>query len=196
MSNSLISSTLWDALYSWVTSVLPGVEVIESHENAPSPEGNFLCINYAGSWNLRGSSASRMIPGRDDLPSPRVYVYTGQVEIRDVDGNGENLLMLIESLENQDVAEKFGTNGLSILRVSGPQMMPALQESHWRRESLLTLTMSWSRAYSGSSLSIESVEITQSKISGEISNEQGNVLQSQETINKFIVEKQEAANGT
>lgn len=203
MSAPLSNTTLWDALYSWVKSVLPEVEVIESHENAPSPAGNFLCIDYAGNWTLRGPSASRMVSDREDLPSARVYTYTGSIQIRDVDGNGENLMLLLESLENIDVSAQFEENGFSILKSTGPMAMPALQQDQWRRESILTLEMAWTRAYAGSTLSIASVEIEMDKVtplvtdrSERLVNEKQNSLLSAEKVNIFTIETQEANNGT
>ena len=203
MSAPLSNTTLWDALYSWVKSVLPEVEVIESHENAPSPAGNFLCIDYAGNWTLRGSSASRMVSDREDLSSARVYTYTGSIQIRDVDGNGENLMLLLESLEDPSVLGTFAEKGFSVLRSSGPQAIPALQQSEWRRESILTLELAWARAYAGSILTIESVEIVHVENFGTIdSNEElvvddrRNVLQSEQIKYKLKIETQEANNGT
>lgn len=203
MSAPLTNSTLWDALYAWVTSVLPGVEVVISHKNAPSPAGNFVCIDYAGSWQLRGSTASRMVSDRLDLPSPRVYTYTGSVQIRDVDGDGENLMLLLESLEDPSVLGTLADKGFSVLRSSGPQVMPALQQSEWRRESILTLELAWARAYAGTVLTIESVEITQVETAGTIDSEenlivddQRNILQSEQIKYKLKIETQEATNGT
>lgn len=205
MSAPLTNSTLWDSLYEWVTSVLPGVEVVISHEDAPSPAGNFVCIDYAGSWQLRGSTASRMVSDRPDLPSPRVYTYTGSVQIRDVDGDGENLMLLLESLENIDTLSQFESKGFSVLRSSGPMAVPALQQSQWRKESILTLELAWTRAYAGSEEVIESVEITQEKffnLENErqekfiyLERDKGNLLGS-ENLNKFTIETQEATNGT
>ena len=77
--------------------------------------------------------------------------------------------------------------------------MPSLQQAQWRKESLLTLTMSWARAYEGSTLTIESVEISQVKIFGTIDDEedivvdaQQNIVQSEEPINEFTIEIEEA----
>lgn len=183
MSSPLTTSTLWDALYSWVHGVLPNVEIVQSHENVPSPSGNFICIDYAGNWNLRGSNASKMIDGREDLVSPRVYVYSGSVQIRDVEGDGENLMLLLESLEDPDILSAFETNGLSVLRSIGPMAMPGLQQTQWRKESILTLEMAWSRAYSGTSLEIKSVEIEQKFFDSEKNN-------------LILIETQEAQHGS
>ena len=203
MSAPLTNSTLWDSLYDWATSVLPGVEVVISHEDAPSPAGNFVCIDYAGSWQLRGSTASRMVSDRPDLPSPRVYTYTGSVQIRDVDGDGENLMLLLESLEDPSVLGTLADKGFSVLRSSGPQVMPALQQSEWRRESILTLELAWARVYAGTTLTIESVEITQVETASTIDSEenlivddQRNILQSEQIKYKLRIETEEATNGT
>lgn len=169
--SALTAQELWDALYAWAHGVLPGVEVIQSHEDAPSPSGNYVCIDYAGTWRMAGTSASRMLSGDTSRPSPRVYMYRGSVQVRDVEGDGENLMLLLESLENPDVQAAFSAAGISVLRSTGPVLMPALQESTWRRESLLTLEMSWARAYAGSELTIESVTIQKVDGSGTVEEE-------------------------
>lgn len=196
-------TALWDLLYNWMHGVLPSVQICESHENAPTPRGNFISVEYAGNWQFAGTAPSKMVDGREDLPSPRLYVYRGSVQVRDVDGNGENLLALIESLDTEPVLQMFGDAGVSVLRTTGPVAMPALQQTCWRRESILTLEMSWARAYTGSDLTIESVEISRVDVSGTIDSEneiivddKRNVLQSEEILNKFIIETTEAPNGT
>lgn len=155
------NTELWDVLYSWIHSVLPSVEVVEGYEDAPSPKGNYIEVDYAGTWTLAGTAPAKVVHGRDDLPDPRVYVYRGQVQVRDVDGDGENLMLLAESLSDFGVLQNFEEAGCSVLRTIGPQIMPSLQQTKWRKESLLTLEMSWARGYEGTSLTIESVEITQ-----------------------------------
>ena len=176
VTNAKTAAELWNALYRWATAVLPTkVKVVKSHQDMASVKGAFICINYAGSWNLAGSNASRMIDNRPDLPSPRVFVYRGSVEVREVEGDGDYLMQLLESLDNPEYQYLLNDAGLSVLKAEGPQEMPALQQAQWRKESLLTLEMSWVRAYEGSELYIESVEITQEEIT-EMVNENGQVL--------------------
>ena len=193
------NTELWDVLYAWIHSVLPFVEVVEGYENAPSPRGNYIVVDYAGTWTLAGTAPARVVHGRNDLPAPKVYVYRGQVQVRDVDGDGENLMLLVESLDNSEVLAAFEEAGCSVLKTSGPQLMPSLQQTRWRKESLLTLEMSWARGYEGSLLTIESVEINQVEISNpeveqneNLVDNQRNVLQSAEIINKFNVVTEEA----
>ena len=162
VTNAKTAAELWNALYRWATAVLPKkVKVVKSHQDMASVKGTFICINYAGSWNLAGSNASRMIDNRPDLPSPRVFVYRGSVEVREVEGDGDYLMQLLESLDNPQYQYLLNDAGLSVLKAEGPQEMPALQQAQWRKESLLTLEMSWVRAYEGSKLYIHSVEITE-----------------------------------
>lgn len=193
------NTELWDVLYAWIHSVLPSVEVVEGYENAPSPRGNYIVVDYAGTWTLAGTAPARVVHGRNDLPAPKVYVYRGQVQVRDVDGDGENLMLLVESLDSPEVLAAFEEAGCSVLKTSGPHLMPSLQQTRWRKESLLTLEMSWARGYEGSLLTIESVEITQVKKQGTIDSDenlivddQRNVLQSEEIYNTFNVVTEEA----
>ena len=186
---------LWNALYYWVRSVLPQkIKVVESHQDMPTPKGCFISINYAGNWHLAGTTASRMVVGRPDLPSPRLFTYRGTIEIREVEGDGENLMKLVESLENPEIQAIFETAGISVLRTDGPTAMPALQQAQWRRESMLTLEMAWARAYEGSTLTIESVEITQesrqplvNEESEFLVNEEEEILAAHQALNEFTV---------
>lgn len=186
---------LWNALYYWVRSVLPQkIKVVESHQDMPTPKGCFITISYAGNWHLAGTTASRMVVGRPDLPSPRLFTYRGTIELREVEGDGENLMKLVESLENPEIQAIFEVAGISVLRTDGPTAMPALQQAQWRRESMLTLEMAWARAYEGSTLTIESVEITQEEITGTIDengdalvNEVHEVLAAKNIVNEFTV---------
>ena len=181
VTNAKAAAELWNALYRWATAVLPKkVKVVKSHQDMASVKGAFICINYAGSWNLAGSNASRMIDNRPDLPSPRVFVYRGSVEVREVEGDGDYLMQLLESLDNPEYQYLLNDAGLSVLKAEGPQEMPAMQQAQWRKESLLTLEMSWVRAYEGSKLYIHSVDITQ------------NDYETGDTINEFTIEIEEA----
>ena len=181
VTNAKTAAELWNALYRWATAVLPKkVKVVKSHQDMASVKGTFICINYAGSWNLAGSNASKMIDNRPDLPSPRVFFYRGTVEIREVDGDGDFLMQLLESLDRPEYQYLLNDAGLSVLKAEGPQEMPSLQQAQWRKESLLTLTMSWVRAYEGSKLYIHSVDISQ------------NDYETGEPIDEFTIEIEEA----
>ena len=183
VTNAKTAAELWNALYRWATAVLPKkVKVVKSHQDMASFKGTFICINYAGSWSLAGSNASKMIDNRPDLPSPRVFVYRGTIEIREVEGDGDFLMQLLESLDRPEYQYILNDAGLSVLKAEGPQEMPALQQAQWRKESLLTLTMSWARAYEGSTITIESVEISQVKTFGTIDDEENLVVDSQQNI--------------
>lgn len=193
------NTELWDVLYSWIHSVIPSVEVVEGYEDAPSPKGNYIAIDYAGTWRFAGTTPSRKIEGRRDLPSPKVFIYRGQVQIREIDGDGENLMLLAESLHDYGVLADFEASGISVLKSDGPIMIPALQQTKWRKESLLNLEMSWARGYEGKSLTIESVEITQVEKSVSVDSDenlivddQRNALQSEEILSKFNVVTEEA----
>ena len=155
------ATQLYEFLYDWASGVLPGVEVRQSHQDYPTPKTTpFIVLSYAGDWVSRGAAPSRMIWDRPDLPSPKVYQWRGQLTIYEVEGNGELLHRLVESLDDIDIKNEFGDAGVSVLRSTGPQMQPALQDSNWRREAILMLELSWARAIAGSLELIEKVEIT------------------------------------
>ena len=155
------ATQLYEFLYDWAAGVLPGVEVWQSHQDYPTPKTTpFIVLSYAGDWVNKGAAPSRMIWDRPDLPSPKVYQWRGQLTIYEVEGNGELLHRLVESLDNISIKNEFAESGLSVLRSIGPQMQPALQDSNWRREAILILELSWARALTGSLETIEAVEIS------------------------------------
>ena len=77
-------------------------------------------------------------------------------------------MMLAESLHDYGVLADFESSGISVLKSDGPTMMPALQQTKWRKESLLTLEMTWARAYAGETLTIDRVEVNGAVILSEM----------------------------
>lgn len=156
----LNASKLYEFLYDWASGVLPGTEIRQSHQDFPTPQsGPFLVLSYSGNWVNRGAAPSRMIADRPDLPAPRVYQWRGQMTIYEALGDGECLQSLVESLDAPEVKASFADNGVSVLRTTGPQLQPALQDSNWRRESILILELAWARAVEGRHEVIESAEV-------------------------------------
>lgn len=158
------ATQLYEFLYDWIVGVLPSVEVRQSHQDYPTPaQGPFLVLSYAGNWVNKGVAPSRMIWDHPELVAPSVYQWRGQLTIYEVDGNGELLQQLVESADVPEVKQSFGQAGVSILRSTGPQIQPALQDSNWRREAVLVLELSWARAIAGDQNYIESVELIHEK---------------------------------
>ena len=180
------ATQLYEFLYDWASGVLPGVEVRQSHQDYPTPKTTpFIVLSYAGDWVSRGAAPSRMIWDRPDLPSPKVYQWRGQLTIYEVEGNGELLHRLVESLDDIDIKNEFGDAGVSVLRSTGPQMQPALQDSNWRREAILILELSWARAIAGRLEVIEKVEITHAEKTAAVDSD--NALISGGTDNGIVI---------
>ena len=180
------ATQLYEFLYDWASGVLPGVDVRQSHQDYPTPKTTpFIVLSYAGDWVSRGAAPSRMIWDRPDLPSPKVYQWRGQITIYEVEGNGELLHRLVESLDDIDIKNEFGDAGVSVLRSTGPQMQPALQDSNWRREAILILELSWARAIAGSLEVIEKVEITHTEKTAAVDSD--NALISGGTDNGIVI---------
>lgn len=205
MTQATSISTLWDALYAWVSGVLEGVPVIEAYQNAPAPAGNYIAIDYSGSWRL-AETTSDLQPRTGDegeYMGTRVYTYRGSIQVRDVCGDGDNLLRLMESLNSPDLLNDLSGAGFSVLRSSGPVQVPALEQSEWRRESVLTLELAWARGYAGTTISMASVEIEQEQVVPLVDSDTdlfvdnlGSILTGEDIKNKLTIEAQEAAHGT
>lgn len=168
MSQATSISILWGVLYDWVTRVLPGLEVVKAYKDGPAPSGEYIAIDYSGSWRPAGTTP-HVVAGTDEHETqigPRVYTYTGSVVVRDVCGDGESLLLLSESLDNRETVDAFAAAGFSVLRIRGPEQVPSLEQSRWRSESILTLEMAWARGYAGTTPSMKSVEVTNESFPG------------------------------
>ena len=151
---------LYDFLFEWMTTVLgEDVIIIQSHQDAPAPKGNYLTLDCTGSWTPVGATPSHEIGDRFDLPSPRVFQYKGSVQIWETRGLGDNLILLAESLDDTEIKNLFSEHGVSVLRTDGPATSPYLNDSNWIREHLLTLTMLRARAKIGSLETIETIEV-------------------------------------
>lgn len=197
MSQATSVSILWGVLYDWVTRVLPGIEVVKAYKDGPAPSGEYIAIDYSGSWRLAGTTP-HVVAGTDENKTqigPRVYTYTGSVVVRDVCGDGESLLLLSESLDNRETVDAFAAAGFSVLRTRGPEQVPSLEQSRWRSESILTLEMVWARGYAGTTPSMESVEIVQESREDLVTEDSDNLvdadknnLQAVEILNIFNVE--------
>lgn len=160
VTSSLTSAELFAELYAWIKGVAgDGVEVIQSHQDAPAPSGHYLAIEYEGSWSKVGGT-SHMARSAPALPSPNVHLYEGQVQVWEVDGLGDILRDIVESVDR--MAAAFESRGFSVLRAEGPTAMPTLDgDRHWRREHVLTIHMLWARGDEGTTEYIETADIQQ-----------------------------------
>jgi hypothetical protein len=151
------STELYEFLFAWLSGLLPGVTIIATHDNGPAPEGNYVALNIDGNWKFQGTTPSHQT-NDPTLVSPRVHQYSVQVEVREIDGHGDHLRTLTESLDTQDSRDYFRDAGCAVTTFQGPDFIPALVSSAWRREYLLRLDLNVARGDSGTLNYIETVE--------------------------------------
>lgn len=152
-------------LYDWVNEVLNvqeslGVIIFQSHQNAPEPETKdaFIVIGYAPSRNRIGRPHHSGIDGSDNQKIINDYVYT--VELRERNGTGELLELLINSIYRRSVQEFWTNAGYSYMReISNIITIPTTQLNQWERESMVEIEILTGRVSEEQIGAIETVEV-------------------------------------
>lgn len=141
-----MTSDLYDAFYDWADLVLNqgssplNIPIIQSHQNAPAPTGQYLVIDFSPASLIAEGYASS---GDADAQGKvhRVTDYTILVSFWDVGGSGDALRFLRQSLEWQTIGDTLRASGISFRSAEGIQQSPRLRgESDWVKEYRLGIT--------------------------------------------------------
>jgi hypothetical protein len=139
------STELYDFIYSWVDQVAnteqsQSYPIIQSDQNAPEPSGLYLVIGAAPSSRSRIGWPSKGDPdGSGDRKLINDYVL--MLELWEVNGTGDNLRMLVDSIDRQDIQDLFKTVDLVYMGQENIQYVPRTQENEWRKECMLEIRL-------------------------------------------------------
>ena len=125
--------TLWDDIYSQIqalaVAVLPaGTPVIEGRQGKPAPDGPHLVIMPNPQLSLIGQ-ASEVV--NDDV-TVRYFDWVGPVEIRELDGDGDLLRLLLQGTDRSTVKNYLQT--VSFLSSSEVQDLSFQEGDKWVKE--------------------------------------------------------------
>lgn len=170
---NLNANSLYDFLYEWANRVLNineslgfNVEIIRSNSNAPTPssenididdddvldnpdEANskpdpYIVIGYTGGLRKigRGAKPSTI----DDTGLATIgNDFEKVIEIREVNGEGDLLEYLIETIDRQDILD-FWHNSYVVYRGQGEIItIPSLEDNDDIKESIVEITVAFAR---------------------------------------------------
>jgi len=153
---------LYNHLYAWVSTNLGDLNcpVIRAYQDSPAPAVDaYLVIGDDQGWDSvglvtrTGLEASQMTYTRTLVTDFSVTVVLWEVR-----GRGDRLRRLLSSLDTRDVQQSWQSAMVSVMRASPITSSPTLQDTRWRYQYRLELTLGIGNAITEVIQSIETVE--------------------------------------
>ena len=157
----MTSNQIYIFLRSWVNQILnteggESIPIIQSHQNAPSPEDPYITISYAGSRTKFGKG-DKTIPDEDgNVRIKNDYPFI--VEIWEENGNGDRLQALLNSTDREDIKDLFRENRISYLGQETIVVTPRLDGEEWIKEAMVEIRLAIASAIEEDSGLIETIE--------------------------------------
>ena len=165
----MAGASLYTFLYAWVNQVLNteaslGIEIIQSHQDAPEPEATtateprYIAIAFAPSRSRIGRPSA----GEPNVSGVRKLINDWElmVEIWEVNGDGSLLQKLVDSTDRGDIMDLWTTNKFALMETNEIQNLPRRQENKWRRECMMELRINTPEETSETSGFIDDIEYT------------------------------------
>lgn len=157
--------TLYEGVYAWVRAAIDDafIPIIQTHQNAPVPTGTYIAISYAPTFQdavgKHGLLPTTEIGGEGKLNQRQDEVST--IEIWEVNGNGDLLRKITQTIETENIKSVLYANKLSVLRMENIQRLPRLEgDAEWVRECMMEVQIATAYKLTSDIELIEDVEIT------------------------------------
>jgi hypothetical protein len=159
-----VSQEIYENIYDWIDQILNqemclGFTIIESHQDIPKAKRDevYMVIQYSPT-NI--DRIGRPTKTEVDSNGKRNLIndYVGILELREVNGDGEYLRVLLESLDRQDIIDYWSSKNLSQYTEGSVINIPRIQETNWKKEALVELTIGYATATKENIGYIENVE--------------------------------------
>lgn len=86
--------------------------------------------------------------------------YVFKVELWEINGTGETLRLLIDSIDRQEIKDLWSSSAYSLFSTETIQILPRLPQNKWKKEAMLELTIGAAEATLETPGFIEDAEIT------------------------------------
>lgn len=143
-------------LKAWITQVLitenvceDALEIISSNQNAPHPDSQYITIAYNANRSRNGrASKPDVYYNSEDEGDPKngtrllVSDWGLEVELRETNGEGDLLRVLMDSLDREDIHETyFMANNIAIYNEGDVQQIPRLNQESWIKEAMVEIRL-------------------------------------------------------
>lgn len=133
-------------LHAWITQVLitengdSELLIINSHQNAPSPTTAYITVAYNATRSREGRASKGDV--LDDGTRLLVSDWGLEIELRETNGDGDRLRMLIDSLDREDIYHTyFVNNGIAHYGSNDVTPIPRLNQESWVREAMVEMRL-------------------------------------------------------
>ena len=132
---------LIDYLLNDVSELNLNIPIIQSHQNVPAPseEDRYIVIDYAPNRDRIGRASSA---DTNESTNTRKHVndYEYTTEIWEVNGNGDLLAVILDSIERQEIRNMWDDANFALRRQGDITFIPSdNNEEYWKKECMVEL---------------------------------------------------------
>lgn len=119
----MTSDELYTFMRVWIMSKIPGIPVIESYSDAPTPKGRYITIEEDGNWKKVGA---RSVGDTNGVSRIVVSDYEVMFVMWEMRSRGEGLRTLLDDLDTESTRLLFSSAGIAVMRPSTILKVPTL----------------------------------------------------------------------
>lgn len=153
---------LYNHLYSWANTSLGDLPcpVIRAYQDAPPPvTDTYIVIDDDGGWDSVGSVTRNDLEASGSTYSRKLTTnFVVSIVLWEVRGRGDRLRRLLASLDTREVQLDWQASLVSVMSASPVTASPTLQDTRWRHQHRLELTLGIANAITEVIQPIETVE--------------------------------------
>lgn len=159
-----LNDDIYQKIYNWVYFVINTengfeIPIIQSRQNTPAPESTYIVIDRIVEVIQIGRVIKNYPPDETTGKAKVSNDYEGTLEIWEIDGEGDYLRMLINSLERQEIQNIYFAEELLVNRgVIGITNIPRLDNEHWTEQAMLEMKIGFADVTTEQSGWIETVD--------------------------------------
>jgi len=139
-----LASIIYEAIYDYCSAVFTRrsvtIQLVQAHQDAPAPNFPYIAIELVNNLDKVGQD-EREVTNSAGVVS-RKSVYTGNVKIWQVGGEGEHLRELMQDLQRRDCTAALDAANLVIFNTPAIQMVPRIDDQLWIKEYFAELPIS------------------------------------------------------
>lgn len=160
-----LNDDIYTKLRNWVYHILIteeglGLPIIQSRQNTPAPDGTYIVIDrFVGAGNI--GRETKVYPPDDEGRTKIANDWEGNVEIWEIDGEGDLLRMLVNSLGRAEIQQTyFQAEGIVTRGVIGVTNIPRLDDDFWTEQAMFEMRIGFADVTTEQSGWIETVNYT------------------------------------